>query len=941
MLTQDQRLIIRPDDEKEHHLRPLLAPQSMALVGASTRSDTAGNDMVLEVLESGFAGPAYAVNPNYTEVEGLDCHATLTQLPERVDLVVIAVGNAQIESVLDEAISLGIPAAVIFGSAHLEGDQTESLRERLQDKARRANMPICGANCLGFYNLDHQVRAFPQHISRDFQPGGVSYISQSGSVLTSLLWNNQKLRFNLAISAGAELVTDVADYMDYALDQATTRVIALFLETVRRPQAFIAALQKALQRRIPVVVLKVGRTEASAALAISHSGAIAGDDAAYQALFEKYGVVRVSSLDELAATAQIFSMPREIAPGGVAAILDSGGEREILMDLADEADVPFSRIDTATVAKLEQQLEPGLEAINPLDAWGTGNNHKGIYEHCWRALMDDPDTGIGVFVADLTSRFWLHETFARVCRRVAMRTSKPIVMMTNHVGTESQDLALRLCKAGIQVLDGTQPGLVAIRNAMSYRDFLNQANVDSQPTNRAIVASHWRSRFAEAAPLDEYEGLQLLADYGIPAQHTERATTLQEVRQAAAKLDYPLVLKTAMPGIVHKSDLGGVVLNINNMEELEAAYADLRDRLGAKVILANMATGNVELALGIVSDPQFGPMVMVASGGIFIEILKDRQLALAPVDINQAHNMISRLAIKPMLDGARGQAASNLDSVAQALVNCAGIQVLDGTQPGLVAIRNAMSYRDFLNQANVDSQPTNRAIVASHWRSRFAEAAPLDEYEGLQLLADYGIPAQHTERATTLQEVRQAAAKLDYPLVLKTAMPGIVHKSDLGGVVLNINNMEELEAAYADLRDRLGAKVILANMATGNVELALGIVSDPQFGPMVMVASGGIFIEILKDRQLALAPVDINQAHNMISRLAIKPMLDGARGQAASNLDSVAQALVNLSVLASELGDYLMEMDVNPVKVGPDGCIAVDALVVTRPSADQALPNAT
>lgn len=653
----------------QHGLNPLLAPRSIALVGASTRVDTAGNDMVLEILESGFNGSIYLVNPRYSEVEGFHCYNSLSQVPGTIDLVVIAVGNTGIEEVMAEAIDLKVAAAVIFGSAKLADESHQPfLSDRLRERAQAAGMPVCGTNCLGFYNLDQQLRIFPQHLARELQPGGITFISQSGSILTSLLWNNQKLKFNLAISAGAELVTDVAHYMDYALEQPTTRVITLFLETVRRPDAFIDALQKALQRGIPVVVLKAGRTEAAAELAVSHSGAIAGNDAAYQALFDRYGVIRVHSLDELAATAQLLAMPRRAGPGGIAAILDSGGERELLVDLADAADVPFANISPQTSERLALELEPGLEPINPLDAWGTGNNHQEIFENCWQALMDDADTAIGVFVADLTSRFWLHESFARVCRRVAMRTDKPVVMMTNHLGTESQDLASRLCRAGIQVLDGTEPGLAAIRHAFAYRDFVNSWQLPDTTTGYPSKRD-WRERLGSGQHMSEHEGLQLLLDYGVPAQQSREARTREEIERAAGQIGFPLVLKTAVPGIAHKSDVGGVRLGLTDMPALLMAYAELETNLGPEVVLSGMVEGTAEVAFGMVNDPQWGPVVMVASGGIFIELMGDRQVALAPVTLTQAEKMLEKLIIMPILRGTRGQPATDIGALSQALVN--------------------------------------------------------------------------------------------------------------------------------------------------------------------------------------------------------------------------------------------------------------------------------
>ena len=645
-------------------------------MGASTTPHVAGNEMVLELQVSRFPGRVYPVNPRYDEVEGLTCYPSLHELPDVPDLAVLSVGNERLEEQVDAAVELGIGGLVVPGSALLPSDAPGStLRERIRTKALAADLPIVGGNCMGFYNVERWFRAFPFHRSWELQEGGVTLIAQSGSVLTALLWNDQKLRFNLAVSPGQELVTTTADYMDYALEQESTRVIALFIETVRRPAEFIAALQKAAARGVPVVALKAGRSPVAAKLALSHSGAIAGDDAAYQVLFERYGVASVRSLDELAATALLFSDERRPGPGGVAAILDSGGERELLIDLAADVGVPFAEIGEATTAVLETELDLGLEPINPLDAWGTGRDYQRIFEHCWQALLDDDDTALGLFVLDLTSGFYLHESLARICRRVHGRTSKPMAIMTNHIGTDTQDLARRMTDLGIPVLDGTVAGLHAIKHVLAYRDFTWRRRIDPPTRPDPTVTKRWRERLGRAEVLTESEGLALLGDYGVPTVPHRAVTDANAAAGAAAALGYPVVLKTAVPGILHKSDVGGVVLNLADEDSLREAYVDLAGRLGPEALVAPMLLVDVEMAFGLVSDPQFGTMVLVAGGGVFIEVLGDRQLGLVPIDEVIAARMIDKLTIAPVLDGVRGRPLADKQAVARALVALSDLAV--------------------------------------------------------------------------------------------------------------------------------------------------------------------------------------------------------------------------------------------------------------------------
>ena len=666
-MTVDPQL--KSDPHGTHRLERMLAPRSVALLGASTMPNVPGNDVILELQVARFPGEIYPVNPKYAEVEGLPCFPRLGDLPRVPDLAVLGVANVGIEEQVRTAIDLGVGGLVIPGSLSMAGDDPAyPLRERVRDLALAADLPIVGGNCMGFYNVERWFRTLPFHRPYELTEGGVTFIAQSGSVLTALLWNDQKLRFNLAISPGQELVTTTSDYMDYALEQESTTAIALFIETVRNPAGFVAALRKAAERDIPVIALKAGRTPEAAHLALSHSGAIAGDDAAYQTLFERYGVLSVKSLDELASTTQLLSNPRRPAKGGLAAIFDSGGERELMIDIADDVGVSFAQISDDTTAVLADHLDHGLEPINPLDAWGTGREYQTIFERCWQALMEDPDTAMGVFVADLSSGFYLHESFARICRRVHRRTDKPVAMLTNHIGTESQDLAKRMTNMGVPVLDGTVAGLLAVRHALAYRDFTRRSTIAPPTSPPPPITARWRSRLSEPVALTESEGLSLLRDYGVPVVPHELVSGKEQARSTAQKLGYPVVLKTAVAGVLHKSESGGVKLNLWNDLDVTEAYADLAARLGPEVLVARMVLPDVEMALGVVSDPQFGSMVLVAGGGLFIEILGDRQLGLVPIDAPIATTMISKLAIKPILDGVRGRQAVHTPSVVAALV---------------------------------------------------------------------------------------------------------------------------------------------------------------------------------------------------------------------------------------------------------------------------------
>jgi acyl-CoA synthetase (NDP forming) len=465
-------------------------------------------------------------------------------------------------------------------------------------------------------------------------------------------------------------------------------VVALFLETVRDPAAFRAALAKAAARGIPVVALKVGRGAAAGELVAAHSGALAGADGAYQALFDAYGVARVRSLDELADTCELLAAGRRAFPGGLAAIHDSGGERVHLLDLAEELEVPLARISEATRSRLAAVLEPGLPATNPLDAWGTGNDADAIFAACVRALLDDPDTGALALALDLTTEPTPDTSWTGLAIAAAQATAKPVAVLGNLASAVDPADARRLRAAGVPVLEGTATGLAALRHLLAHRDFLahppppaaaavaeGAAPVPAAAGGRARLRARWRERLAQGRALGEVEVLAMLAGWGVPVVAAEEAGSLEGAVAAAGRVGWPVALKTAAPGVLHKSDVGGVRLGLAGPEQLAAAYADLAGRLGPRVVAAAMAAPGVELALGVVRDPQFGPLVMVAAGGVLVEVLGDRRFALPPVDARTARSMLDRLAVRPLLDGGRGAPPADLGAVADAVVALSALAV--------------------------------------------------------------------------------------------------------------------------------------------------------------------------------------------------------------------------------------------------------------------------
>jgi acyl-CoA synthetase (NDP forming) len=651
-----------------HRLDPLLRPRSLAVVGASGRVGGVGHTLIRQLLQGGFAGALYPVNPNHREIEGLACYGSLAELPEPPDHVVFAVSDQRLEAAFDAAITAGARAATLVSQLVLAEDSDPPLRERIRQRALDTGMVLCGGNSNGLYNFDHKLWVCGFETRADHRPGGVALITHSGSVFNALVDCEARLDYNIAVSSGQELTVTLADYMDFALELPSTRVIGLFMETARDPAGFAAALAKARAKGVPVVALKVGRSAKGAAMAESHSGALVGHDGAYQALFEHYGVCRVDSLDEMAASLMLFAQPRPVGPGGLATIHDSGGERALILDLAEPLGVPFAELQPATVATLKASLDPGLPAVNPLDAWGTGADYWGDFTRCLTAMMQDPGTAVGAVVADRGPDGKIFPEYPHFARAAAEASGKPVMVVSNHQGSGVSPAAVAVTREGLPVLDGLEVFLKGVKHLFAFRDFQARATsaAPPRPADRDTVA-RWRERLPGAAAPRERESLELLDAFGVPVVACREAANEADALAAAAEVGYPVALKTAEPGIAHKTELAGVHLALSDAAALADAYRDLSARLGPWVLVAKMVEGpTVEMILGLVRDPAFGPIVLLGSGGIHAEVLKDVVFALPPFDAAAARRLVDRLRLRPLLDGVRGQPPADVDAFCQA-----------------------------------------------------------------------------------------------------------------------------------------------------------------------------------------------------------------------------------------------------------------------------------
>ena len=659
-----------------HRLQPLLKPSSIAVLGASQKSGSVGNEVIVNLLRGGFEGSIYPVNPGYEEILGIACYPSLVDLPARPDMVIFAISDRRIESALDEVIALNIPACTIFSALILDNDSTPNLKQRIATKAQNAGLLVAGANGMGFYNVRDRVLAGGFDTRDHPYPGNVSLISQSGAGMSGIVDCEQRLQFNLAVSSGYELTVSMEDYLDYALDLEETKVVGLFLETSRYPHKLIQAFKKANQRRIPIVVLKVGRTDLAAELAVSHSGALAGSDQCYNAVFDRYGVQRVDDMDQLATTLIMFAQTDQITQGDVVSLHDSGGERQLMIDLADSLKVPLTKLQPSTITQLENLLDAGLPAVNPLDGWGAGGpNASAMMADCFTALLADTGAALGAVIHDRGPNSEVYSSYLNYLHQAHVASGKPVFLVANRQGSGTDELAITSTHDGFAVIDGVSQFLIGARCLLNYRDFQLREPMSSVGIDQA-KCDYWRQRLQAETKVTETLASQCLANLGIPMLQSILVGSEKELAVAGANVGFPLVLKTAQPEIDHKSDVGGVVLNIANQADLLKAYREMADHLGPKGMVAPMLQlSGIEMILGISRDSQFGPTVVAGFGGIFAEVLNDVAVLIPPFNATAVKRVLENLSMADLLKGARGASKVDVDSYCEVAARLSEIAV--------------------------------------------------------------------------------------------------------------------------------------------------------------------------------------------------------------------------------------------------------------------------
>ena len=643
----------------------LLAPRSVALIGASGREGTLGYDLIQMILKGNcYKGNVYPINPNYGEICGVKCYPDLNSIGSPVDMAVLCINAKRVEEQAKICIQAGVKALTVFANCILEDElqSDDKLEDRLINLCEQNGIPLLGHNAMGYYNNDIGLRICGFDAPDEGIRGNIALCSQSGSVFSTLAHNEPQLKFNFCIATGTGQVTSLEDYILYALSLPTTQVIAVYMESVRKPALFLQALEKAREKKIPIVLMKVGKSELGAKFAQSHAGGLAGNDDVFDAVFEHYGVIRCNSLCEMANTLLLLSTYPNIPKGGLVAIADSGGERNLLADVAEETGLEFAKLSDETITKLAAVQEYTQKAENPLDPWGTGIDFEKIFEESLVIMLEDENAAIGIISQDLRDGYFLSQGCISALRNASQRQTKPVAFMTNFSGTRRSKTTTQIQDFGVPVLTDTHAALASVRYWLKFRDYnYHSVQAKSVQVKNLQLSSELIALLQSTEPLGEFDSFSILSALGFPALPMISIKQAEDLIAQKEKFIFPAVLKTAADGILHKADVGGVVLNIPDFQALQTAYEKMSDKLGPKAIVAPVFRYNTELIFGMITDPDFGPFIIIGAGGIYTELLNDRIVLPPTAGEDEIHKKLSTLKTYPLLTGFRSSQPCDID----------------------------------------------------------------------------------------------------------------------------------------------------------------------------------------------------------------------------------------------------------------------------------------
>ena len=663
-----------------HDLRPILEPQSVAVIGASRQPGTVGYAVLSNLLMGQYTGVVYPVNPKAKAICGVRAYSSILEIPDPVDLAVVIVRASLVPQVLEECGQKGIKGAIVISAGFKEtGPEGAKLEAQVREIAHNYGIALVGPNCLGVINTDPNYRLNASFAKEMPLPGNIAFISQSGALCTAVLdyAKGQGIGFSKVISLGNKADVNENDFLAYLWQDPHTQVILLYVEELTEGRRFLQLAREITGEgngRKPILALKAGRTPAGARAVASHTGSLAGSDEVYEALFAQAGVLRADTVEDLFEYAIAFA--NQPLPNGrrTVIITNAGGPGIMATDACVRYGLELAQLSEKTLEKLREKLPPHASLQNPIDLIGDAQHDR--YEAALDAVLDD--SNVDAVIVLLTPQAMTDiENIARVIVQESKRRAKPILAC--FMGLVDISAGVNILKEnGVPCYSFPEDAVRALAAMVRYVDWVRRPRtgfklfpVDTERARNLLS----EAPVSEHGFVPEEVAFQVLEAYGFPVLPWGVAKTAEEAVSVARQIGYPVVLKVLSPDVVHKFDVGGVQLNLNSDSDVRQAFDKIINSVKQHlpeariegVIVQAMAKKGREVILGLKRDPQFGPILMFGLGGIYVEILRDVTFRFAPVRELGAYRMVRDIRTYKLLEGVRGEPPADIDKIVECI----------------------------------------------------------------------------------------------------------------------------------------------------------------------------------------------------------------------------------------------------------------------------------
>jgi len=642
------------------NLRRLISPKSIAVVG-----NRGANFAIKESIKLGFNKQIWAIHPSLDSLEGIKCFRDIKDLPEAPDATFIAVNAETAIDVVSDLKLMGGGGAVLYASGFGEvGEEGFKRNQRLLKAAD--GMPLIGPNCYGFINSLDGIALWPDVHGCEPVTEGVAIITQSGNIGLNMTMQSSGLQIAYMFTLGNQTNTNIADIIHAMLDDSRVNAIGLHIEGISDVESFDVAARRAQKMKVPIIAIKSGKTKASAKIALSHTSSLTGSDELYSVFFERLGVARVDTVPEFLETLKLISVLGVIKHNGVASMSCSGGEAGMMADLIDGMEITFPSLTKSHKARVKQTLNEYVEVDNPLDyhtfIWG---DRKRTSE-CFKAMISDRFAATMLLLdwpktQESEQKDW-DSTLLALSDAISGTSEKAIVL-----ASMDDCMPKRIIEECLNLGIAPMIGLDICLKALNHSYKIGQAFASKPMPEIKILHTHSENKINKQ--LTEFEGKQLLMEYGIPIPKGFLVKNLTEALKAAEDITYPVTLKVSVTKLSHKTELGGVRLNIQNSIMLEEACNDLF-KISSVLLIEKMIEGSVcELIIGIDHDPTFGKHIIIGAGGIFVELLKDSSVLILPVSREDIQQALSKLKVYQLLQGYRDDLKGDIEAVIDAVMS--------------------------------------------------------------------------------------------------------------------------------------------------------------------------------------------------------------------------------------------------------------------------------